>query len=82
MDSRRISQQPVVSWLTDAQGRPIIYISDMGLADRETAIKTIFHEIYHQESRRVWGHGGTEAQAEEYGERMLAEYQRRTGRGS
>jgi hypothetical protein len=55
-------------------------LSDRGLEDTDTAIASIFHEIYHQRSRQIWGHGGTEGQAEEYGQRMLAEYRRRTGR--
>lgn len=64
---------------TGPRGRPLIRISDRGLEDTDTAIASIFHEIYHQRSRQLWGHGGTESQAEEYGQRMLAEYRRRTG---
>ncbi|MBN6035334.1 DUF6531 domain-containing protein [Amycolatopsis sp. 195334CR] len=66
--------------MTGPRGRPLIEITDRGLENRDTAIASLFHEIYHQDSRRLWGHGGTEAQAEEYGQRMLAEFNRRTGR--
>lgn len=64
---------------TGPRGRPLIRVSDRGLEDTDTAVASIFHEIYHQRSRQLWGHGGTEGQAEEYGQRMLAEYRRRTG---
>ncbi|HEV2782191.1 MAG TPA: DUF6531 domain-containing protein [Actinophytocola sp.] len=58
-------------------GRPLIEISDLGLASRDQAVSTIYHEIYHIRSRQVWGHPGTEAQAEEFGQRMLAQFNRR-----
>ncbi|MET8057377.1 hypothetical protein [Streptomyces microflavus] len=31
------------------RGRPLIQISDMGLADMDTAVVTVFHEVYHQQ---------------------------------
>ncbi|MEV8534919.1 polymorphic toxin-type HINT domain-containing protein, partial [Streptomyces sp. NPDC051211] len=61
--------------------RPIIQISNMGLADMDTAVATIFHEIYHHRMFATWpkSMGGKESAAEEYGQAMLGVFRRRTG---
>jgi hypothetical protein len=41
------------------------------------AVTTIYHEIYHHQSYRAFGHGGTEAAAERYGVRMYQRFARR-----
>ncbi len=62
------------------RGRPVIQISDMGLADMDTAVATIFHEVYHHRmyATRRSSMGGTEADAEAYGQAMLGVFRRRT----
>ncbi|WP_053042682.1 RHS repeat-associated core domain-containing protein [Streptomyces leeuwenhoekii] len=62
------------------RGRPVIQISDMGLADMDTAVATIFHEIYHHRMYRIWPRsmGGKEGAAEAYGQAMLRVFKRRT----
>ncbi|MDX3456196.1 hypothetical protein PV396_30370 [Streptomyces sp. ME02-8801-2C] len=65
------------------RGRPAIQISDMGLADMDTAVTTIFHEAYHHQSFATMGladFGGKESAAEAYGLRMLDLFNRRSGR--
>ena len=57
-------------------GRATIHISNMGLSSMDEAVTTIFHEVYHVNSFRAFGHGGTEAAAETYGQRMLGVFQR------
>ncbi|WP_431313334.1 putative T7SS-secreted protein [Streptomyces antnestii] len=66
------------------RGRPLIEISDIGLRDLHEAVATINHEIYHhkhfeltRKSVNPWG--GSEDAAEEYGQRMLDQFRRRTG---
>lgn len=66
------------------RGRPLIEISDIGLRDLEEAVATIHHEIYHHKhfeltrrSLNPWG--GSEEAAEDYGQRMLEQFKRRTG---
>jgi hypothetical protein len=63
------------------RGRPVIQISDMGLADMDTAVATIFHEVYHHRMFATWPNsmGGTESAAEEYGQAMLNIFRRKTG---
>ncbi|WP_370012078.1 polymorphic toxin-type HINT domain-containing protein [Nocardiopsis sp. LDBS0036] len=63
------------------RGRPVIQISDMGLADMDTAVATIFHEVYHHRMYANWpgSMGGTESAAEAYGQAMLGIFRRRTG---
>ncbi len=63
------------------RGRPVIQISNMGLADMDTAVATIFHEIYHHRMYATWpgSMGGTESAAEEFGQAMLGVFRRRTG---
>lgn len=63
------------------RGRPVIQISNMGLADMDTAVATIFHEIYHHQMYATWpsSMGGTESAAEIYGQAMLGIFTRRTG---
>ncbi|MFC8512465.1 RHS repeat-associated core domain-containing protein [Streptomyces sp. NPDC057257] len=66
-----------------SRGRPVIQISDMGLADMDTAVTTIFHEAYHHQSFATMGmadFGGKESAAEAYGLKMLALFNRRSGR--
>jgi hypothetical protein len=60
------------------RGRPLIRISNMGLADMDTAVATIFHEIYHHRSWANWGVPGTEGPAEKFGQAMLGVFKRRT----
>ncbi|MEU3064315.1 ricin-type beta-trefoil lectin domain protein [Streptomyces subrutilus] len=66
------------------RGRPVIQISNMGLVDMDTAVATIFHEIYHHRMYSTWpgSMGGTESAAEAYGQAMLGVFRRRTGSGS
>jgi hypothetical protein len=59
-------------------GRPAIFLSNRGLSSMNEGVATVFHEIYHHESMAAFGHTGTEAQAEEFGQRMLNEFLRRT----
>ena len=63
-----------------SDGVVVIELSDLALADMEEAVVTVFHEIYHVDHLRAFGNTGTEAEAEEYGRRMLARYLRRRGR--
>lgn len=58
-------------------GRPLIEVSDLGLRSMDEVVTTIFHETYHVNSLRAFGHTGTEAAAEAYGQRMLGIFQRR-----
>ncbi|MET9262662.1 hypothetical protein [Amycolatopsis sp. NPDC004079] len=60
------------------RGRPLILLSDLALADLETAVVTIYHEIAHHRSYRSVGHAGTEAAAERYGWRMYSEFVRQS----
>ena len=62
-----------------SRGRPLIEISKMGLASMDDAVATIFHEVGHHQSFAAFGHAGTEGAAEAYGQRMLAQFLRRTG---
>jgi len=58
----------------------MIQISDMGLADMDTAVTTIFHEAYHHQRFATMGvvdFGGKESAAENYGLRMLDLFKRR-----
>ncbi|OIK26360.1 hypothetical protein VT52_017045 [Streptomyces malaysiense] len=59
----------------------MIEISNMGLEDMDTAVATIFHEIYHHQMYATWpsSMGGTESAAETYGQAMLDTFRRRTG---
>ncbi|MVU78267.1 hypothetical protein GPX89_13560 [Nocardia sp. ET3-3] len=64
------------------RGLPKIEISDIGLRNMDEAVATIFHEIYHHKhfkltlnSGNTWG--GSEASAEDFGQRMLSEFQKR-----
>ncbi|MFD9882007.1 putative T7SS-secreted protein [Streptomyces alboflavus] len=66
------------------RGLPLIEISDIGLRDLHEAVATIHHEIYHhkhfevtRKSANPWG--GPEEAAEEYGQRMLEIFKRRSG---
>jgi len=52
-------------------GRPLIQLSDLALRDWRTAVVTVFHEVAHHRSYRAVGHGGTEAAAEQYAQRMF-----------
>ncbi|MFF1449373.1 polymorphic toxin-type HINT domain-containing protein [Streptomyces sp. NPDC058274] len=63
------------------RGRPVIQISNMGLADMDTAVATIFHEIHHHRMYATWpgSMGGTESAAETFGQAMLGVFRRRTG---
>ncbi|WP_257895374.1 Hint domain-containing protein [Streptomyces anulatus] len=63
------------------RGRPVIEISNMGLASMDTAVATIFHEIHHHRMFATWPEsmGGTESAAEEFGQAMLGDFRRRTG---
>lgn len=60
------------------RGRPLIQLSGLALADLETAVVTIYHEIAHHRSYRAVGHAGTEAAAEMYGRRMYGEFVRQS----
>jgi hypothetical protein len=60
------------------RGRPLIQLSSLALADLETAVVTIYHEIAHHRSYRTVGHAGTEAAAEMYGRRMYDEFVRQS----
>jgi hypothetical protein len=60
-----------------SRGRPLIQLSDLGLRNMNEAVHTIFHEVYHHEMYRAFGHGGTEAAAEQYCARMLDKFLRR-----
>jgi hypothetical protein len=62
--------------LPGARGRPLIQVSSLALHDIRTAVVTIFHEIAHHRSYRAVGHGGTEAEAERYGQRMYEQFAR------
>jgi hypothetical protein len=63
------------------RGLPVIQISNMGLADMDTALATISHEIYHHQMYATWPEsmGGTESTAETFGQAMLGVFRRRTG---
>ena len=63
------------------RGRPVTQISNMGLADMDTAVATIFHEIYHHQMYATWpgSMGGTESAAKTFGQAMLGVFRRRTG---
>jgi hypothetical protein len=63
--------------LRGRRGRPLIVLSSLALQDMETAVTTIFHEVAHHRSYRATGHGGTEAAAEAYGQRMCQRFARR-----
>ncbi|MGW1468886.1 polymorphic toxin-type HINT domain-containing protein, partial [Streptomyces sp. NPDC002308] len=65
---------------TGPRGLPLIQISNLGLADMDTAVLSIFHETYHHRMNAQWGVPGLESNAEAYGESMLAMFRRRTGR--
>jgi hypothetical protein len=56
--------------LVGARGRPLIQMSNLALRDIRTAVVTVFHEIAHHRSYGAVGHGGAEAEAEQYGQRM------------
>jgi hypothetical protein len=58
--------------LLGARGRPLIQLSNLALPNTQTAVVTIFHEVAHHRSYRAVGHEGSEAVAEQYGQRMLA----------
>ncbi|MFE2494445.1 DUF6531 domain-containing protein [Streptomyces scopuliridis] len=62
------------------RGRPVIQISNMGLADMDTVVATIFHEIYHHRMYAIWpgSMGGKESAAEAFGQAMLDVFRRRT----
>ena len=62
--------------LAGARGRPLIQVSNLALSDIRTAVVTIFHEIAHHRSYRTAGHGGSEAEAERYGQRMFEQFAR------
>ena len=62
--------------LLGARGRPLIQVSGLALRDIRTAVVTVFHEIAHHRSYRAVGHGGTEAAAERYGQRMYEQFAR------
>jgi hypothetical protein len=64
--------------LSGDRGRPLIQLSSLALADLETAVVTIYHEIAHHRSFRAVGHAGTEAAAELYGRRMFSEFVRQS----
>ena len=63
--------------LVGARGRPLIQVSSLALYDVRAAVVTIFHEIAHHRSYRAVGHGGTEAEAERYGQRRYEQFARR-----
>ncbi|MCK9876546.1 hypothetical protein MXD59_12295 [Frankia sp. Ag45/Mut15] len=63
--------------LLGSRRRPLIQLSDLALTDRRTAIITIFHEIAHHRSFLAAGHGGSEYEAERFGERMYHRFARR-----
>ncbi|WP_256787976.1 hypothetical protein [Frankia sp. AvcI1] len=56
--------------------RPLIQVSSLGLQDIETAVVTVFHEIAHHRSYLAVGHGGSEAEAERFGQRMYDQFAR------
>jgi len=58
--------------------KPVIKISDLGLKDMDTAVKTVFHEIYHANQFVQTGLGGFENAAEVYGMKMLKLFLRRS----
>jgi len=60
-------------------GRAIIKISDMGLQDMDTAVITVFHEIFHANSFVRCGRGGEEKAAETFGQAMLDKFKGRIG---
>ncbi|WP_405484278.1 putative T7SS-secreted protein [Nocardia sp. NBC_00511] len=67
---------------TGPRGLPKIEISDIGLRNLNEAVATIYHEIYHhrqfgltRNSGNIWG--GSEAAAEDFGQRMLSEFLKR-----
>jgi RHS repeat-associated protein len=60
-----------------SSGRPLIEISDRGLASLDEAVTTVFHEIYHHRSYARGSGPGPESVAEAYGQRMLGIFQRR-----
>jgi hypothetical protein len=62
--------------LRGTRGRPLIQLSCLALRNLHTAVITIFHEIAHHRSYRTFGHPGTEADAELYGQRMYYEFTR------
>jgi hypothetical protein len=62
--------------LCGSRGRPLIQMSSLALRDLRTAVVTIFHEVAHHQSYRAVGHGGTEAAAEQYGQRMYEQFAR------
>jgi hypothetical protein len=61
------------------RGLPLIQISDLGLSSMNEAVATIFHEIYHVDTYTAFGWPGTEAAAEEFGQKMLAGFLSRMG---
>jgi hypothetical protein len=52
--------------MVGGDGRPIIELSQLGLTDRDTAVMTVLHEMYHQKMLSTFGNPGTEADAEQY----------------
>jgi hypothetical protein len=62
------------------RGRPLIEISNMGLADMKTAVETIFHEISHHQFYRLRGNSGDEEDPEAYGKSKWREFSRKTKR--
>jgi hypothetical protein len=54
-----------------ATGKPLIYISDLGLSSMDEAVKTIFHEINHIETILKLGRNSSEEIADAFGEKML-----------
>jgi hypothetical protein len=61
------------------RGLPLIQITDLGLSDMNEAVATLFHEVYHQQMLAAFGWTGTEAAAEDFGQRMLSLFLARTG---
>jgi RHS repeat-associated protein len=61
------------------RGLPLIEISDLGLSSMNEAVATVFHEIYHVDTFTAFGWPGTEASAEEFGQKMLARFLSRVG---
>ncbi|MFI6514789.1 RHS repeat-associated core domain-containing protein [Spirillospora sp. NPDC050679] len=58
-------------------GRPMIEISDHGLSNMEQAVRTVFHESWHQQNLAKRGVPGLEGPADLHEEKMYQEYLRR-----
>lgn len=63
MNQQTLRESPVLG----DSGRPLIRFANLGLQSMEQAVRTFYHEVYHQELMAAIGDHGTEEDAEQYG---------------